>query len=104
MDEKIKNVQGELREAKYSTEEKSRLCDELQEKVKDLDDKWTKSKRINKQKTEKLEAVEKQMEEAGSSSSVELTQLKTKLKTAEQSLETRAARKEKERREREERH
>ena len=25
-------------------------------KVKDLDDKWTKSKRINKQKTEKLEA------------------------------------------------
>ena len=55
MEEKVKNVQSELREAKYASEDKGRKVDELEEKVIDLDDKWSKSKRINKEKTDKVE-------------------------------------------------
>ena len=54
MEEKVKNVQSELREAKYASEDKGKV-NELEEKVKDLGYKWSKSKRINKQKTDKVE-------------------------------------------------
>ena len=46
--EKVRNVQGELREAKYASDDKIKKVEELEEKVKDLNDKWEKSKRINK--------------------------------------------------------
>ena len=38
------------------------MCSDLESKVTDLDDKWSKSKRINKQKQDKIESLEKELE------------------------------------------
>ena len=79
-----------FRDAKQITDEKRKTCSELEIKVTDLDDKWGKSKRINKQKQDKIDSLEKELESSkasGSSSTAEMSTLQTKLKEIEKSVE-----------------
>ena len=79
-----------FRDAKQITDEKRKTCSDLEIKVTDLDDKWGKSKRINKQKQDKIDSLEKELESSkasGSSSTAEMSTLQTKLKEIEKSVE-----------------
>merc|ERR1712223_1654520 len=90
-DDKVRQYQQEVRDAKQIPDEKKKMCSELESKVTDLDDKWSKSKRINKQKQDKIDSLEKELESSkasGSSSSAEMSTLKSKLKDVEKSVET----------------
>merc|ERR1712223_1666821 len=90
-DEKVRQFQQEVRDAKQITDEKKKLCSDMEGKVSDLEDKWNKSKRINKQKQDKIDSLENELESSkasGSSSSAEMSTLKTKLKDAEKNIDT----------------
>ena len=56
-----------FRDAKQITDEKRKTCSELEIKITDLDDKWGKSKRINKQKQDKIDSLEKELESSKAS-------------------------------------
>ena len=66
-DDKVRSLQTEVRTAKASAEEGEKAVHDLEMKVKDLEDKWSKSKRINKQKQDKIDSMEAQMESASAS-------------------------------------
>ena len=66
-DEKVRQFQQEVRDGKQVTDEKKKMCSELESKVTDLDDKWSKSKRINKQKQDKIDSLEKELESSKAS-------------------------------------
>jgi len=90
-DEKIRGLQNEIREIKQTIDDRKKQCSDLEAKVADLDDKWAKSKRINKQKQDKIDSLEKDLDSSkanGSTSSAELSGLKSKLKEAEKNLDT----------------
>ena len=90
-DEKIRGLQNEIREIKQTIDDRKKQCSDLEAKVADLDDKWAKSKRINKQKQDKIDSLEKDLDSSkanGSTSSAELSSLKSKLKEAEKNLDT----------------
>jgi chromosome segregation ATPase len=70
--DQIEALKGEVQEEKRKHKESKRLMDEaavkeaekLDARVKDLEDKWAKSKRINQQRKDKIDQLEKELEEA----------------------------------------
>ena len=66
-DDKSRQSQQEVRDAKMVTDDKKKMCSELEDKITDLDDKWSKSKRINKQKQDKIDSLEKELESSKTS-------------------------------------
>ena len=66
-DEKVRQFQQEVRDAKQTTDEKKKLCSDMEGKVSDLEDKWNKSKRINKQKQDKIDSLENELESSKAS-------------------------------------
>lgn len=94
LDEKVYQLQADLRKAKADADDKTAaVVSDLEAKLADIDDKWGKSKRINQQRKDKIDNLEKQLEDAKmntSSSSAELTSLKSKLREAERDIDSKA--------------
>ncbi len=71
-------------------EEKRNVITELESKVNDLDDKWSKSKRINQQRKEKMDALEIQVESLKASGS-EVETIKKSLAESKKELDAKEA-------------
>ena len=72
--------------ARQELEEKRNVITDLESKVSDLDDKWSKSKRINTQRKEKLDALEIQVENL-KAATLEMDSMKKKLSETKSELE-----------------
>lgn len=86
LEEKTKNKESkkQLEEAvKRSTKED---VDRLQDRIKDLEEKWAKSKRINQQRKDKIDGLEKQLEENKKCLPGDVRSLRDKLHQAEKKL------------------
>ena len=59
-DEKVRALQADVRSAKQTAEQAESSVTDLDSKLKDVEDKWNKSKRINKQKQDKIDSLEGQ--------------------------------------------
>merc|ERR1712141_422999 len=83
---------ADMRTVKQELEEKSTAYAELEFKVADIDEKWSKSKRINQQRKEKVEALEKQLEDSKANvpdkSPPELSTLRSKVRELEKDVES----------------
>ena len=78
MDDKVRQLTADSRVARQELEEKRNVITDLEGKVSDLDDKWSKSKRINTQRKEKMDALEIQVENL-KAATLEMDSLKKKL-------------------------
>merc|ERR1712113_765926 len=91
-DDKTRQFQNDMRTVKQELNDKSTTISDLESKVADIDDKWAKSKRINNQRKEKIDTLEKQLEDAKSNvpdkSPPELSNLRTKVRELEKDLDT----------------
>merc|ERR1712154_135667 len=91
-DDKTRQFQTDMRTVKQEIDDKSTTMGDLESKVADIDEKWAKSKRINNQRKEKIDTLEKQLEDAKSNvpdkSPPELSNLRTKVRELEKDLDT----------------
>ncbi|TRY80838.1 hypothetical protein TCAL_04328 [Tigriopus californicus] len=86
LDEKTKNKENKKQmdeAAKKSTKED---VERLQDRIKDLEEKWAKSKRINQQRKDKIDGLEKQLEENKKCLPGDVRALRDKLHQAEKKL------------------
>ena len=95
MDEKTRLNENEVSSLRRETdrktsdlEEKVKKMRDLEEKLTDIEDKLAKSKRINQQRKDKIEKLEKESEKApGANSSFALSEAQDKIKQLEKQLE-----------------
>merc|ERR1712226_867828 len=94
-DDKTRQFQTDMRAVKQELDEKSTAFADLEFKVTDLEEKWAKSKRINTQRKEKIDALEKQIEDSKSNvadkSPPELSTLRSKVRELEKDIESKTA-------------
>merc|ERR1711874_499675 len=58
----ISNVKKELERKEGEAGDKTKQVRELEDKISDIEEKWAKSKRINQQRKDKIEKLEKELE------------------------------------------
>merc|ERR1712012_790956 len=94
-DDKTRQFQNDMRTIKQELDDKSTTISDLESKVADLDEKWAKSKRINTQRKERIDTLEKQLDDAQSKvpdkSPPELSSLRTKVRELEKDLDSKTS-------------